>query len=133
MGTKIMLNTAKLAKEKGFDMNVLTYYDGSEMIATQAKNPFDLKNYNLHKGSTFHSAPTQSELQKWIREKHKIDISIHRSWAMSNSYYYVVIINNDFDNLIQQDSIKDKSYEETLELALKCALENIKNLPTNVD
>lgn len=74
--------TAKLAKEKGFNLLVLKYYDGSYMIATQAKNPFDIKNYNLHNGSTFYSAPTQSLLAKWLRETHLIHIEIHRDEDM---------------------------------------------------
>ena len=76
MKNLITIKTAILAKELGFDEPVLYYYDGSDMIASQAENVFDLKNYNIHHGSTSRSAPTQSLLQKWLRDTYNIHVNI---------------------------------------------------------
>jgi hypothetical protein len=83
----ISLEVAKLAKAKGFDWSVLFYYDGSEMIATQSINAFDKKNYNLHKGSTFYSAPTQSFLQKWLMEKHNMFVKVFPDYDQQDLTY----------------------------------------------
>ena len=73
----IKFETAKLAKEKGFDLIVRYFYsDYSEnkYIIEEKKD----KNYNIQKRMT--SAPTQSLLQKWLYEKHQI-------WVNSRPVY----------------------------------------------
>jgi len=64
--------TAKLAKEKGFDWKTLWRYQGedSDIVggALYNHNCSELWNVSLY------SAPTQSLLQKWLREEHNIDV-----------------------------------------------------------
>ena len=80
----ISKETAVLAKEKGFDLNN------------------HLKNGN---------PPTQSLLQKWLREKHNIDISI----LGTSGFYYIGIHKKDFHNLLKYFHPNFKLYEEALE------------------
>lgn len=65
----ITWETAKLAKEKGFNIKCNYHYDRKELIF----------NHNI-RNSQFEddecSATTQSLLQKWIRERHKIIVSV---------------------------------------------------------
>jgi len=63
----IKFDTAKLAKEKGFDIKVNSFI--SDITGYTLNIGFD--NYNridMSKGC--YSAPTQSLLQKWLREVH---------------------------------------------------------------
>jgi len=79
--TLITLDTAKLAKEKGFKELVMVMYERAGR-----KREYPNINNKINKGRDWYSAPTQSLLQKWLREMHKIDVTI--TWAME---YYVDI------------------------------------------
>ena len=83
----ISFETAKLAKEKGFDIPCLyAYRIWRENIKKTDKNPLQGLNieYEPYMGGSSASikfyyqskqytlAPTQSLLQKWLREKHNI-------------------------------------------------------------
>lgn len=68
----ISFETAKLAREVGFDELCITWFDRngrSEEYTTLGKNSQSM--------IAFYSRPTQSLLQKWLREVHKIDMTIH--------------------------------------------------------
>jgi hypothetical protein len=127
METKVTLKTADLAKKKGFDVPVMTYFDGCDMIASQGKNPFDKKNYNLHGGSTFRSAPTQSELQKWLRETHKLFVWVAPMVILANdkeSYRYTWVIDNTVDTSICSINDESELGYLTPELAMEQGLIN---------
>jgi hypothetical protein len=68
----ITFETAKLAKEKKFDIFTKQEY----MISSSGD--FWLIDYNQHPGHSeeFIKAPSQSLLQKWLREEHNIHIHI---------------------------------------------------------
>ena len=82
----VTFETAKLAKEKGFELETQYTYDVDA-------------NYDLHlalRGTygnyerNIYSAPTQSLLQKFIREERGVHIEIHRNasgyyWSMCKS------------------------------------------------
>lgn len=75
--TLIDYETAKLAKEKGFDWNTDYYYntDGESRYASYydptPNNRGDMSWFSG--GNTFCcAAPTQSLLQKWLRDVHSI-------------------------------------------------------------
>lgn len=64
----IKFETAKLAKEKGFKAGSYTYYDNGAVLVnsiTRINNKMGLV-----------SAPTQSLLQKWLREQYAIHIEL---------------------------------------------------------
>lgn len=86
----ISFETAKLAKEKGFEEYCFSYYNLKGEIkhnysengsSTDVDFRVDLEdlldNFNRGIPNTY-SAPTQSLLQKWLREVHKIHIEIFR-------------------------------------------------------
>jgi len=76
--TFIKPETAKLAKLKGFDWPVHHYYQG-EHAEVQICVPV----YNRNHFKNLYSAPTQSLLQKWIREKHGINVLVYTDDTLS--------------------------------------------------
>lgn len=127
----VSFETAKLAKELGFNWKVRTYYGHAcnPHIAYDKEDysiPVDF-NSNDYKGLI--SAPTQSLLNKWIRDVHKhyIDIricSIHSHNYGKYSVCNVFDISTGSDNLLL--CITHKTYEKALEHGLYCALNLIK-------
>jgi hypothetical protein len=75
----VSFETAKLLKEKGFDTPLNMFYRHGKL------QTFVEDNYNLGIEELC-SAPTQSLAQKWLREKHKIDIFVIPSFAPIYNY-----------------------------------------------
>jgi len=134
----VSIKAADLAKELGFSEPVLYYYDGCDMIASQAKNVFDYKNYNSHRGSTLRSAPTQALLQKWLKDTHdlfiKIDFFLDENDNLCYDYCIASLLNPFNKDNISTDYVIDysldreyKTPEECLNEALYEALLLIKN------
>ena len=69
----ISFETAKLAKEKGFD--IPTRYGFSERGTLVRVDTSD--NWNQDKG--FYSRPTQSLLARWLREKYNVSVEVYSS------------------------------------------------------
>jgi len=67
----VSFETAKLAKEKGFDWEVfITHYGNNGVFVSQTMGT---KVYHKNSdGDVYCTAPTQSLLQKWLRDKHLI-------------------------------------------------------------
>jgi hypothetical protein len=143
--TLIGLETAKLAKEKGFDWNVTHAY--SKAGFNQVYNPAFPENMNdnqrvvisgVYKNPPYYSAPTQSLLQKWLREKHLVHIEVtfgkdkEACWFVANSYSLVLPQDGDNDTIyksLYRPLFKAKefpTYEEALEAGLIETLTNIK-------
>jgi len=109
----IQFETAKLAKEKGFDVQYPNgrYFNGRLITG---ENIMGI------------AAPTQSLLQKWLRDEHKIDIGVNID---INNLYEVSVLYKDDCNYygdMQMDDQGFKTYEEGLELGLQEALKLIK-------
>ena len=68
------------------------------------------------------SAPTQSLLARWLREKHDINVNSYRTWAMDNSYNYEILVGTDFDGMVRQYSEPGRSFEKSMEEGLQKAL-----------
>lgn len=121
----ISFKTAKLAKEKGFDIplqhtvaNINQLYDvDNNKIHT---NSTSVDNWN--KFSTVISAPTQSLLQRWLREKHGISVLIN--CIDENLYNYEIVYFNCKKNQIYGKGLR-LFYEEALEEGLQKALKLI--------
>ena len=112
----IKFETAKLAKEKGFDWEVI---DGF----TLEGKPIPFANfgyYNWNEEIRDISQSTQSLLQKWLREIH--DIHLLNSFQFEQ-HVFRVVTNIAFSNPI--NTHRYSSYEEALEIALKIALKLI--------
>lgn len=71
----IFFETAKLAKEKGFNWPVNRFFDEDDNICpTFDSDYYEYANFNGFKLS----CPTQSLLQKWLREKYNIQLFIFK-------------------------------------------------------
>jgi hypothetical protein len=126
----IKFETAKLAEEKGFDISTYHAYDvNNELVECTASeftgkvvnfNAELLKTVNSIKGSKrCYLAPTQSLLQKWLREVHKFHINIISMKSGVTKVKYCVYITETRANYPQTPRKKGfKTYEEALEYGL---------------
>lgn len=147
----ISFETAKLAKEKGFDIPVFYFIKDCgeglgiishlecEIIESCEFNEI-LENHNLKKEENIWSQPTQSLLQKWLREKHNIHVYVvtsfyNRSELLGYIYCIDIFDSNNIHFGIERDeeqrvllgvAISFNSYEEALEIGLQEALKLIK-------
>lgn len=157
----ISFETAKLAKEKGFAVGTRINYTiyhktqkSNNPSFRMTKGEIELSaDYMINNGpgdftsETYsnYEAPTQSLLQKWLREKHKLQIEIalyhcHGKW-LGPRYQYLLYkicetelewenLNGEATQQYPMESALQKenanmSYEEALELALQEALKLI--------
>ena len=139
----ISKETAVLAKEKGFDVEVRSYFDfkkfGDKSVEFYGKldaNNLMIWNVELAKNipANYISAPSQALLQKWLREKHNLYICISAEFYktginhtlqilcynpnLSESDYY----DNDKCTGMYGDNAEFNTYEEALEFGLQKAL-----------
>ena len=120
----VSFETAKLLKEKGFECATLHYYydkDGDLLFSAwrvdASKNEF--------------GAPTLQMVMKWLREVHKIHISVMIGFDVDNPQYYF------FNPSVSRFSNKSgeyetpfgekefNTYEEAAEAAIKYCVENL--------
>lgn len=81
----VSFETAKLLKEKGFDVECLAIYYPDSRLET-----FDLAfNYNIPGGiSGVISAPTLQMAMKWLEEKYEIFCDIRRHGNVDDDFTY---------------------------------------------
>jgi hypothetical protein len=122
----ISIETAKLAKENGFELYKYLIIDD--------ENPKNLNsNYNPRKYQPWYFNLTQSILQRWLRENYNIHIEIQYSFDHNRYMFIVHSFKGDRINaellFLQEDSkkyLKYETYEEALEAALLEGLKLIK-------
>lgn len=116
----IQYNTAKLAKEKGFDIPVWSFYGYDKKLRrfNQICN-FNGFKHGVNKASI--SSPTQSELQKWLREVHNLFVIIDYNGKFEYTKWFYTI-KSDTNQKVFDGGYWD-TYEECLEVAL---LESLK-------
>lgn len=138
----IVFDTAKLAKEKGFrnvdfTMHFYTKHNSKMFGVDEHGRAYTIKNiykklYTCGEHTTLNTknvieAPTQSLLQKWLREVHGIVVTVsHWTKQPVNSEIW----KNCFDYNFQDDdhgTTPHKTYEEALEEGLKAGLKLIKD------
>lgn len=128
----ITYETAKLAKEKGFDeLCEYGYYDLEEnhKLNGTYKNFSDAYTTGLPKrrnseGVSYCISPTQSLLQKWLREKHEINcIPI----PYDNRYESNIYWDGFTDEELHEDFLEENMFD-TYELALEDSLYSALNL-----
>ena len=117
----ISKETAVLAKEKGFNEETYNYFNQNDECETSLSKEYFNKGIHTSENIITISCPTQSLLQKWLREKHNIDILI----LGTDGFYYIGIHKKDFHNLPKYFYPNFKSYENTLEFGLQEALKLI--------
>ncbi|MGK2861904.1 MAG: hypothetical protein ACSLE0_08220 [Chitinophagaceae bacterium] len=126
----ITLETAILAKEKGFDWtddNTICggYVKNGKVINGKKLKPNEWKDCIVF-------TPTQSLLQKWLREKHNIHIEPQYSFKYKSSeiewwfYIYPKIGGGGRIKYFPQEIGENLSYEKALEKGLEEALKLIK-------
>ena len=111
----ISLETAKLARKKGFKEGCLHYYQNGIVETDGCYN-----HYNMCKGNIC-SAPTQSLLQRWLREKKGLHITV----PFDNNEFWWQIKNLANGDSEYGEALGFDTYELALEDALKYALENL--------
>lgn len=132
----VSFETAKLAKEKGFKELCFYYYDNKGKLeepylengsSTDVEFRVDLsdllENHNW-KWYNKCSAPTQSLLQKWLREVYGIHINI--DFGLQWGYQLIHIGSSISFSEEFIDGENWLSYEEALEAGLQIALNLIK-------
>ena len=140
----ITLETAILAKEKGFNWYCFHHFDGNKDLqahyaengsSTDTEFRVDLEDlldtWNSFKSEAC-SAPTQSTLQKFIREQRGVHIEIHRN---ASGYYWSMCRADGGTSLGWSDHAgpnlggKWDTFEDALENALQVQLSY--DLPVN--
>ena len=118
----------KLAKEKGFQLDCIGYYDfvgefhfNYESAISNKERTFCHNKYNniWHRGLT--DAPTQSLLQRWLREEKGLHITV----PFDNNEFWWQIKNLANGNSEYGEALGFDTYGLALEDALKYALKNL--------
>lgn len=127
----VSIETAKLAKKKGFLENTL-YYTSEQVYNRRAtetdyiwysgNSKGEPYGYNIFKEERIH-LPTQSFLQSWLREKHNIIVSIIPHFYGS---YSSPTVKYRYKIMTHEDITEFDSYEECLEIGLQEGLSEIK-------
>lgn len=113
----ISLELAKLAKENGFDeLCGSQFYLDNDLMETGDRHY--TKNSRLAKSCT--SAPTQSLLQKWLREVHDIHVYAFKYYG---KYNWKVDDSSSTLGFSKENSYKE-TYEEALEAGLIFAIKS---------
>lgn len=115
----ISFETAKLAKEKGFDEKGCSHlYQLDEKLVAGNRETYQNRTHCI-------TAPTQSLLQKWLREEHNYFVAIY---PIKDGWDGDVRSCNPKDNFHSSDTSFStfKTYEEALEKGLYEALKLIK-------
>lgn len=124
----VKFETARLAKEKNFDWSCNNAYDLSGNLGNYydivEESPFEENDVDYD--SLRYSAPTQSFLQKWLREVH--NIHIHICYFTESNTWNVDLYklpNNDLINNPMEFS-KNNTYEQALEVGIYEGLKLVK-------
>lgn len=114
----ITFETAKLAKEKGFDEYCKYHFDQEGARFNNNMNPTKNSEWN-----NCMTQPTQSLLQRWLREQHGLHIHLY---FIDNVLGYQAIITDTVSNIELFESKCFVPYEQALEEGLYEALKLIK-------
>ena len=119
----ISFETAVLAKEKGFKIPTPVMYKGNERSYGH-NNEWGIDEKRLdgefpYRNQQWYSIPTQSGLQKWLREKHNIHLIAYKNINI-DGYDWCYITTDGITNINSY-----KTYEEAYEIGLQEALKLI--------
>ena len=114
----VSFETAKLLKEKGFDVYVSQFYNAEDGYFSEKEA---LWNWNI--GNYRYSAPTLQMAMKWLREVHKIEVRV--IYDNNKSSWYGACNPMSESQILLGFGCKSKSYEKACEAAIKYCLENL--------
>ncbi len=127
----ISFETAKLAKKKGFNWCVLNHYEDELFKNKGYLFQDDVKNTELEHYE--YSAPTQSLLQKWLREEHGIYVTVMPDKSYDFGLLFNVVVKSDAKDYMYDLILRDggkimdlETHEQALEAGLIEALKLIK-------
>ena len=118
----VSFETAKLLKQKGFDIGVRYYYQKIDDDITYHVG--DFRNWNVY--DMWYSMPTLQMARKWLREVHNlyIEVSLSCDREDKNAKIFDASIFN-----VQNQRYKKlgniQGYENASEAAIKYCLENL--------
>lgn len=117
----ISLETAILAKEKGFDWECIWMYTDQG----EPQNLIGISSYQIQNRHKWLKAPTQSLLQKWLRDR-CIFITVDHKYIGDNEWVFVYKVDYSPEKKPPSEPITDQrvgyTYEEALEVGLKYSL-----------
>ena len=129
----ITFETAKLAKEKGFDEITRSVYTPKGELDTGASDFWNSQ--RIYPNMKWAGASTQALLQRWLRDKHQTMIVIN-TYSVEDDieqvedeyWHYIVRVTTRESGPTHDVFVKDKyiSYEDALEDGLKAGLLEIK-------
>lgn len=129
--TLVTFETAESAKEKGFD--ICTYSD-CWLKTLSGEIIHNSERYSCiehDRAELYLSQPTQTALQKWLREVHNIHANVEPHWTEENicdpqatPLYWGYYIATDCEG--EDKPTYRETYEGALEIALFAALKEIK-------
>ena len=114
----------KLAKENGFNARTIHYYEANCVNPKAIEHCTGANYFNKYPNAV--SAPTQSLLQRWLRDNGFGEVEV-RHWCETNRYphHYGWEVKDNLGNLMGYSSKMFDTYELALEDGLKYALENL--------
>ena len=113
----VSFETAKLAKEKGFDIPCRRFFKDKNISGVCRI----LINSNAIVGE--YSQPTQSLLARWLREAYKIIVTVTFNY---NTKLFTYFIGN-YEHPISKSAKEYSTYEEAFEAGLQEALKQIES------
>ena len=132
----ISFETAVLAQEKRFNVPSMYFYEGDYQSLYTYDTRMDWTDIQQSPNkSQRYNAPTQSLLQRWLREKHGmiilIGIDLDKNDPKDRSKYTFSanweVPGNDWDGWYDEDG-QHSSYEKALEVGLQEGLKLIKDV-----
>ena len=144
----VMLETAKLLKQAGFDWEVMSYYQEGTLMSSG--EPRELDNREIHgileekdynhfyeredrknwkKDREYFSCPTLAVAQRWLRERHQI--AVEAGYVRRRECYVTIIIRYFGQDGRLGADFKDgnqcefSSYEEAVEYGIAFVVERL--------
>ena len=125
----ISLDTAKIAKEKGFPQYGNELFDMYHPLNTPlmyySDNHIWGYYYNMEPENRVAIIPPQSLLQKWLRDVHNLDVSVERGWVNKMPIYECVVwkLSQEYWVLLSEEDTLGITYEFKYEVALEKGLQ----------
>ena len=84
----ITIETAQLLKKKGFHVKIYDYYCGDFPMSSINKSDHNNCKWGETEKVSYCSRPTQSVVQKWLRDEHNIHVSPKELWSRDKTYVF---------------------------------------------